>query len=121
MLASVVCASSSCSYSVTSLLQLCSHCNGHGQCWQGYCQCSEGFATALTEAGVAANASSVLSVSSTNLSSAVEAALLLDDINACTLLSCPLDCNGNGVCEADTDCQHTSIHSQSRYAEQRRQ
>ena len=85
---------------MTSLLQLCSHCNGRGECWQGYCRCGEGYATALSE--VAGNASSRLDANSSSaLSSAPASLLSSDDAHACTLLSCPLDCAGNGVCALD--------------------
>ena len=101
----VLCASSDCAYSVTSLLQVCTHCNGNGECWQGYCQCSEGYATAITDHSTAANTSSLITINSSTVSGVAESALLLDELNACTLASCPLDCTGNGVCEQDVASQ----------------
>ena len=97
----VLCLSSECSYSGISLLQVCSHCNGHGSCWQGYCQCSEGFATTLLDNATTANASSGLVISDTLLSELADAAIRLNEEHACSLPSCPLDCSGNGQCQMD--------------------
>lgn len=106
-LAAVLCAGSLCSYSVTSLLQVCSHCNGHGQCWQGECECSEGYATLLTANLTSANRSSLMAINSSTISSVADSVLRWDEVNACTLPSCPLDCNGNGVCVEDSSSQTT--------------
>jgi hypothetical protein len=76
----VACQSSSCFYSALSLLQVCEHCNGRGNCSFASCLCSEGFATSSADGASAAfNASS----------------------SDCLTASCPRDCSGHGDCLAD--------------------
>ena len=109
----VLCSSSVCVYSGISLLQVCTHCNGYGACWQGECQCSEGRATQVlpdnTTTANGSSSSSSLAISDTTLSGLVDAVIVLDEENACLLASCPLDCSGHGVCQADASSQTTNL------------
>ena len=77
----VACQSSSCSYSALSLLQVCQHCNGAGNCSFASCLCSEGFASSLDDAAAAGNQSAATA--------------------ECRSASCPRDCSGHGACLAD--------------------
>ena len=82
MRAPVACSSSSCSYSALSLLQVCQHCNGRGNCSFASCLCSEGFASSPDDSAAAAGNQSTATAD-------------------CLTASCPRDCSGHGACLAD--------------------
>ena len=83
----VACQSSSCSYSLLTLLQVCDHCSGRGNCSFASCLCSEGFATSsgLSGDGASASASALANASTAD----------------CLTASCPRDCSGHGDCLSD--------------------